>query len=349
MDLPKLSEMDVKGKSVLLRLDLDISEDTSRIKATEESLKFLVSNSARTIIIGHKGRPNGVQDDSLSLRNLVKILSSVAGKDVKFINNIVGEEAKKEGEKLEEGGLMMLENLRFDPREGKNDPGFARELAALGELYVNEAFAVSHRAHTSIAALPIQFKSKSKSSVAAGFRFIKEIENLDRVLEGARPPKIVIVSGIKKDKVEMAKALTEKFDKVLVAGRLPEYMGDNTVSVRSLDGYDKLLIANLIMDKEDITIHSVERFKVEIASAGTVVLAGVPGRYEDEGHRQGTKEIFEAVAASSAFKVAGGGDTLAAIDMFDLADKFDWISVGGGAMLEFLAKGTLPGIEALIE
>jgi phosphoglycerate kinase len=109
------------------------------------------------------------------------------------------------------------------------------------------------------------------------------------------------------------------------------------------------MIANLIMDKEDITLNSIDRFKDEIAKAGTIILAGVLGKYEDAGHTQGTKEIFQAVAASSAFKIAGGGDTEAALAMFGLTDKFDWVSVGGGAMLEFLAKGTLPGIEALLE
>jgi 3-phosphoglycerate kinase len=343
MDLPKLSELNVNGKSVVLRLDLDVSGDISRIKATKQTLNFLVSNSAKTAIIGHKGRPQSAQDTNLSLGPLTKEISEIAGREVRFVNDIVGNEAKNEVGKLEAGGLLMLENLRFDPREEQNDQGFARELATLGEVYVNEAFAVSHRVHASIVGVP-KFLPH-----AAGFRFVKEIENLGLVLEGAKSPRIVIVSGIKKDKVEMAKTLTQKFDKVLVAGRLPEYMGDNTVSVRSLDKADKLLVANLIMDKEDITIHSVERFKEEIAKAGTIVLAGVPGRYEDKGHRQGTKEIFEAVASSDAYKVAGGGDTLAAIDMFKLASKFDWISVGGGAMLEFLAKGTLPGIEALLE
>jgi phosphoglycerate kinase len=132
----------------------------------------------------------------------------------------------------------------------------------------------------------------------------------------------------------------------LVGGRLPEYFGDNGLeSVRLQNG--KLVIGNLNMDKGDITLHTIERFKEEIGRAGTIVLAGVLGKYEDEGHRQGTKEIFEAVANSGAYKVAGGGDTEAALTIFNLTDKFDWISVGGGAMLEFLAKGTLPGIQAL--
>jgi phosphoglycerate kinase len=343
MNLPKLSEANIRGKKVLLRLDLDVSEDISRVKAAEETLKFLIENLAKTIIFGHKGRPGGVKDEKLSLEKMTEPLSQISGRGVDFSPDIIGISAEKKISELKEGALVLLENLRFDPGEEKNDQVFSEKLAFMAEYYVNEAFAVSHREHASIVGVPRHLPH------AAGIRFVKEIEKLDKVLADSRFPRIVIISGVKEDKVAMAKSLTDKFDKVLVAGRLPEYMGDNTVSIRSLEASAQLIVANLIMDKEDITIHSIERFKTEIDKAKTIVLAGVPGKYEDEGHRQGTKEIFEAVAASGAYKVAGGGDTHVAINMFGLKDKFDWISVGGGAMLEYFSKGTLPGIEALIE
>ncbi|MCX6705309.1 MAG: phosphoglycerate kinase, partial [Candidatus Woesebacteria bacterium] len=183
---------------------------------------------------------------------------------------------------------------------------------------------------------------------AVGFRFAKEVENLSKVFENPAHPLLFIVGGSKKDKLDYIKSLESLSDKILVGGRLPEYYGDLALeSVRNRGEQDKLIIANLVQDKEDITLNSIERFEKEIEKAKTIVLAGPMGKYEEEGHRQGTERVFKAVAGSSTFKVAGGGDTERAISELAISDKFDWISVGGGAMLEFLAKRTLPGIEAL--
>lgn len=351
MNLPELESAKISGKKVLVRLDLDISEGgETRLKSSVSTLNFLAENKAKTIIIGHKGRPGEVVSQSLSLSETAEKLGELLNKKIKFVYDIVGAEAKEESDKLQMGEFMMLENLRFDSREEVGDEEFARELASLADYYVNEAFAVSHREHASIVALPLQFKSKSKNSVAAGFRFVKEVENLSKVLENPQKPTLAIISGIKEDKIQMAKDLAKTFDKVLVGGRLPEYFGDEALeSVKLKAKSEKLLVGNLTQDKEDITVNTIDVFKGEIKKAGTIVLAGVLGKYEDAGHLHGTKEIFEAVANSSAFKVAGGGDTEAAISLLELRNKFDWISVGGGAMLEFLAKGTLPGIEALLK
>lgn len=320
MNLPKLSEENVKGKSVLLRLDLDVGIDTSRIESAKETLNFLVENSAKTIIIGHKGRPNGVKVNSLSLEGLIPVLSKLIGKEVIFDG---------------EGEVILKENLRFDPGEETNDEGFAKSLASLADFYVNEAFAVSHRSHASIVGVPKYLPH------APGFRFIEEVANLSKVTESPKRPVVVLISGIKEDKVEMAKELAEKVDKVLVGGKLPKYFGERNPNP------EKLMIADLTFDGFDITLNSSERFKAEIAKAGIIVLAGVLGKYEEEGYRQGTIDVFRAVSQASAYKIAGGGDTEAALTMLGLTSKFDWISVGGGAMLEFLASGTLPGIEAL--
>ncbi len=320
MVLPKLSEEKVKGKSVLLRLDLDVGIDTSRIESAKETLNFLVENSAKTIIIGHKGRPEGTRVESLSLRGLIPVLSNLIGQEVIF-----------EGE----GNIVLKENLRFDPGEEKNDETFAKELASLGQFYVNEAFAVSHRPHASIIGVPKYLPH------AAGLRFIEEVANLSKVIKSPKRPVIVLISGVKEDKVGMAKELAEKVDKVLVGGKLPKYFGDVNPNPK------KIMLGDLTFDGADITLNSCQRFKAEIAKAKTIVLAGVLGKYEEEGCRQGTKEVFRAVSQASAYKVAGGGDTEAVLSMLGLTSKFDWISVGGGAMLEFLSKGTLPGIEAL--
>ena len=153
-----------------------------------------------------------------------------------------------------------------------------------------------------------------------------------------------IVGGSKKDKLDYIENLKFIADKILVGGRLPDYLQDTRYSI--LD--TKIIVANLLPDKEDMTINSIEKFEEEIGKAGTIVLAGPMGKYEDKGHRQGTERIFKAVANSNAFKITGGGDSLSVISIYNLKNKFDWVSVGGGAMLEFLAKRTLPGIEALL-
>ncbi|KKQ92651.1 MAG: Phosphoglycerate kinase [Candidatus Woesebacteria bacterium GW2011_GWA2_40_7] len=316
MDLPKLTKLDVSGKRVLLRLDLDTSPDPNdlRIKASEETLNYLKEKGAEIIILAHRGRPDGKVDEGLSLAPFQPIFDKWRAK--------------------------VEENLRFDAGEEKNDLEYAKKLASLGDVYVNEAFGSSHREHASIVGLPKLLPH------AAGFHFSKEIENLRRVMENPERPVVIIISGIKKDKVNMIGPLSEIADKVLVGGRLPEFLGDSALeSVRSQNG--KVIIGNLVMDKEDITLNTIDRFIKEIKLAKTIVLAGVLGKYEDEGHRMGTEKVFSAVADSNTFKIVGGGDSLEAVRIYHLEDKFSWISVGGGAMLEFLSKKTLPGIEAM--
>lgn len=337
MNLPKLTDFDVSGKRVLVRLDLDVDDDYSRLEFAEETLDFLVGNMAKTIIIGHKGRPEGEKIPELSLAPLAAVLGGVVGERVNFFHDVTGYEVKKKVEALSEGEILLLENLRFEKGEEENDEGFAKNLADLGEIYVNEAFAVSHRPHTSIVGVP-RFLPH-----AAGFRFVSEVETLRKVLETPQRPVVLVIGGIKEDKVEYIKNFTRTADKILVGGRLPIYFGEENPDP------DKVIMAKLTPDTEDITLNTIERFKEEIAKAGTIVVAGVQGKYEDEGHRQGTLEVFNAIAASKAFRIAGGGDAEAAITEFGLNSTFDWISVGGGAMLEFLTKGTLPGIEALKE
>jgi phosphoglycerate kinase len=323
MNLPKITEIDVigkhslplRGKKVLLRLDLDTNPDPNdlRVKSSFETLDYLKDKASEIIILSHKGRPDGIIDEKLSLKPFQPI--------------------------FDKWGASVYENLRFDDGEEKNDLEFAKKLASMGDIYINDAFASSHRNHASIVGLPKLLPH------FAGFHLAREIENLSKVFDPIRPL-VILISGVKKDKLEMIEPLSNLADKVLVGGRLPDFLGDNTLSVRSQNG--KVIIGNLSMDKEDITVNTIEKFKEEIAKAKTIVLAGVLGKYEDEGHSQGTKSIFDAVGDSSAFKIVGGGDSLIAITKYNLLEKFDWISVGGGASLEFLTNKTLPGIEALL-
>lgn len=318
MNLPNLQSLNVTGKRVLLRLDLDVKEndfEDLRIKAATETLDYLKGKASEIIILGHRGRPGGKFDETLSLKPFEEYFSK--------------------------WGARVEENLRFNEGEEKNGLEFAKKLASLGEVYINDAFASSHREHASIVGIPKILPS------CFGIHFIKEVENLSKIFEPERPL-IILISGVKEDKVRMIEPLSKLADKVLVGGRLPEYLGDEgLVSVRLQDERKKVVVGNLIMDKEDITLNTIDRFSQEVLKAKTILLAGVLGKYEDEGHSQGTEKVFRAVANSAAFKIAGGGDTINAINRYKLESKFDWISVGGGATLEFLISGTLPGIKVL--
>jgi len=318
---PKLNDLDVSNKKVLLRADLDIDiGENYRLEALLPTLKYLSSKSAKIIIIGHRGRPQGKIVDELKMKP-------------------VEEELRKIATGIE---FEILENLRFDSREEANNLEYAKKLASLGDCYVNESFANSHRDAASITTLPTLLPH------AAGIRFVEEVNNLSKVFDNPKRPVLFVVGGSKKDKLGYIEALKKIADKILVGGRLPEYYGDRALESVRMGGEDKLVIANLIMDKEDITIHSIEKFEEEIKKAGTIVLAGPMGKYEDGGHRQGTERVFKAVSDSNSFRVVGGGDSLSILSIYNLKNKFDWVSVGGGAMLEFLAKRTLPGIEALL-
>lgn len=335
MRLPKLENLNFSGKKVLVRTDLDVERGDFRLEVLMSTLKYLIGKQAKVILLGHRGRPKGQIDGKLSLAPVAERLGKLLGQETKFVYDLVGEEARRETDALGPGKVMMLENLRFDSREEENDSGFAKALAGLGDFYVNEAFANSHRQHASIVSLPRLLPH------AAGPRFIKEVENLSQVLKNPKRPLVVIIGGAKRDKLDYIKAFKKFADRILVGGRLPDYLGDE-------DKDEKVVFARLVPDKEDITANSVERFEDEIKRAGTIVLAGPVGKYEEKSHIFGTRRVFEAVASSSAFKVAGGRETQKALSIFNLENKFDWISVGGGAMLEFLAKRTLPGIRALL-
>ncbi len=350
---PRLENIDLTGKKVVVRADLDVGDDLAetdveKLKTIIPTINYLLEKNNSIILIGHRGRPelNGLpfsdyrntdERKKLSLRPVAEKLSELINRQIKFVADIAGDGAKEMARNLNNGEILMLENLRFDPREEGNDHEFVLALASMGEAYINEAFSASHRNHASIVGLPKILLH------AAGVHFSSEIENLSRILNNPKNPVIFIISGLKEDKLSFISDFEKMADKILIGGRLPEYH-ETLERLKS----DKLIVARLLPDKEDITIHSIENFEKEIEKAGTIVLSGPIGMFEDEGHRMGTKRILDAITNNvDAFKVAGGGDTEQAIKLFGLTDKFDWVSVGGGASLEFLAKGTLAGIDAL--
>src|SRR3989304_5467339 len=337
MLIPRLETQDLFGKKVLIRLDLDVGSEDFRILAARTTIDYLISSDAKLIIIGHLGRPMGKHVSSLSLGNVAQRLRKLLSHELDFIHEISTFAVKERVDKLVEGQVVLLENLRFDPQEEGNGDEFAKNLASIADLYVNEAFAVSHRTHASIVGVPKYLPH------VAGIRFFQEVDNLSKVIENPIRPVVVVISGLKEDKVSYIESFKGFADKILVGGRLPDFVAEEK------KGSDpKVIYAKLNPDREDITVHSIEAFESEISKAKTIVLAGPIGKFEDPGHRLGTERVFSAVARASAFKVAGGGETHKAISTFGLQSYFNWLSVGGGATLEFLAKGTLPGIEALI-
>lgn len=317
MNLPSLRDLDFEGKDVLLRADLDIDMDLGkedlRIKTLLPTLEYLNQKAKSITIIAHKGRPGGEKKEEFSLKPVADLIKDLVG-----------------SEKLE-----VMENLRFNSGEEQNDEAFANTISQGKDVYVNEAFASSHREHASIVTIPRLLPH------AAGLHFEKEVENLMKVLDNPQKPVVAILGGVKEDKVKYVEEFKSFADMILVGGRLPDYMDEDYK-------HEKVMVGRLNQDKEDLTLHTVENFEAEIAKAGTLVLAGPMSKYEEEGHLLGTKRVFEAIAASSAFKVAGGGDTYAALARLSLENKLDWISVGGGSTLDFLSNGTLPGIDALL-
>jgi 3-phosphoglycerate kinase len=349
MNLPTPKNLNLKNKKVFLRLDLDVNTENNivlndnRLESSLETINYCIQNAYKVILAGHRDRPEGKYDSTKSTHSLIKYLSE------KLESPIIPLEFKPFLEDFHfiydfyinhNDGIFLLENLRFWTGEETNAEIFNQTLSGFVDVYINEAFATSHRKHASVYGLPQLMKSQGKE-VAFGFRFRDEISNLSRVFENTNPPRIIIVSGVKQDKLDHLEGLKKHFDKILLAGRLPEFLPENFED-------EKVIVAKLIPDKNDITVNSMKSFAQEIKNAASIVLSGPPGKYEEEGHDQGTLTVFDAIKHNTnAFKVAGGGDTEAALKKFDFKEIFDWISTGGGAMLEYLSSGTLPSLEVL--
>lgn len=318
--IPVVTNVDLQGKRVIVRADLEVASEVEReIKESSRGMvvldlvEYLLSKEPEEIkVIGHKGN---------------EILQQM----------------------LEGMGRVSVDgNLRADLREEANDQGLAREWALGFDVYVNEAFGTSHRKHVSIDALPREMRSQGKI-VCAGRRFEKEITMLNKVYENDGRKTLVVGGSKAKDKWERVIQLASKFDSVLVGGKLPLEVPNTGFQIQN-----NVVLGRLLENALDIDEETIRAFKEEVAKAAVVVVAGPMGLYENQvsdlGHSKyfgGTYEVFKSIAEGRAFKVAGGGNTEAAIARFGFGDKFDWISVGGGAMLQFLAQGSLVGLDAL--
>ncbi len=343
-----LEDFDFAKKRVLVRCDFDVplSEegeilDDFRIRQTLPTIGYLMENNAKVILIGHLGRPEGKVVERLRSNPIAKRLGELLGRSVTKLNDCVGPEVEKTIGEIQSGEIFVLENLRFHKEEEENDEEFVKELAGLGDFYVNNAFANSHRNHASMTGVSKYLPS------AAGLALVKEIEILSGLMENPKRPLVVIIGGAKVEetKLKVIDRFSETAETFLVGGLVAKEIKEKKLK---LNRPEKIVWpVDEIGGGKDIGPKTVELFKKKISVAKTIFWNGPLGMIEKEEFSRGTKGIAEAIVGSCAFSVVGGGETVEFINKIGLTDKFNHISTGGGAMLEFLSGEKLPGIEAL--
>lgn len=393
MNKKTVKDIDVKGKKVLVRCDFNVPQDENgaitdnrRIVSAIPTIQYLLDNGARVILCSHLGRPKGEVKPELTLAPVAAELSKLLGKEVKLAKDIVGEDAKKLASELKEGEVMLLENVRYDAREEKNDPAFSKELASLAEVFVNDAFGTAHRAHSSTTGVADYLPAVS------GFLIEKELNFMGSVLENPTRPFVAILGGKKvSDKIGVIDSLLEKVDTLMIGGGMAytffKSMGYNVGN--SICELDKLDLAKELMEKAkakgvklllpvdtklgkefskdtesktvkyteipdgwegfDIGAETIAIYEKELENAKTVLWNGPLGLFEFDQFAIGTNAIANKLANIDATVIIGGGDSAAAVEKAGLSDKMAHVSTGGGASLEFLEGKALPGIECLLD
>lgn len=386
-----ISDDALLGKRVLVRVDFNVPldkerriTDDARIKASLPTINYLIDKKAKVILMSHLGRPEGEYNPMFSLDVVAERLAELLDKEVIFLSDCIGSEVRKKVSNLSDGDVVLLENLRFHKEEKKNDESFARELASLGDIYVNDAFAASHRKHASVVGVAKFLPSY------AGFLVSKEIEVLSSLLENPKTPFMAILGGAKvSDKIGVIKNLMNKVATVLIGGGMSYTflksqgyeIGDSLLEEEKIKVAQEILkdaekrgvrillpIDIVVADKfsedanteivdakkipggwmgMDIGPKTIDFFKKELEKAKTVFWNGPLGVFEMKKFANGTNSIAEFLGELNAVTVIGGGDSASAVRKAGVADKMTHISTGGGASLEFLEKGSLPGIEVL--
>ncbi len=392
MNKKTVRDIDLKDKKVIVRCDFNVPldengkiTDNRRIVGALDTIKYLLEQNAKIILVSHLGRPKGEVKPEFSLKPVAEELSRLLGKDVKLASDIIGESAKTLTSNMKSGDIVLLENIRFDAREEKNDLEFAKQLASMAEIYVNDAFGTAHRAHSSTAGIAQYLPAVS------GFLMEKELNFLGTALENPERPFVAILGGAKvSDKIAVIDNLLNKVNSLIIGGAMAntfiKAMGYNVGN--SLCETDKIDLANELIEKAklkniklilpidakigkefnkdteskivdinnvpegwsifDIGPKTIELYKKELENAKTIVWNGPVGLFEFDQFAIGTNSVAEILASlDNATTIIGGGDSAAAVEKSGLADKMTHISTGGGASLEFLEGKKLPGVECL--
>ncbi len=391
-DIKTIDELDPAGKRVLVRVDFNVPikdgsvTDDTRIRAALPTIRSLVERGARVILASHRGRPDGTGfQEEFTLRPAALRLAELLGQPVAFSSDTVGEDARAKAEALDDGQVLLLENLRFDKREKKNDPAFASELASLADAYVNDAFGAAHRAHASTAGIAQLLPAY------AGYLMEREVATLTGMLEDPKRPFVAILGGSKvSDKIKVIDALMDKCDTLIIGGGMcfTFLLAQGKSVGASLKEDDWVERAGAMMDKAaacgcklllpvdvvaadafsndartetvsvdaipddmmglDIGPETAKLYGDAVAGAATVFWNGPMGVFEMPAFEAGTKAVAQAVADNKrADTIIGGGDSVAAVNQFGLADEMTFISTGGGASMELVQGEALPGVEAL--
>lgn len=391
MKLRTIQGVNVRDKNVIVRVDFNVPLDENgnvaddfRIRAALPTIQYLIDNGAKIILISHLGRPKGKRDSKYSLVGVAKRLAELLHKEVLFAPDVIGDEVELAVSGLRPGDVLLCENVRFHEEEEKNDAEFAKKIAAMGELYVNDAFSASHRAHATVEAITKFLPSY------AGFLMEKEVNYLSMLTENPNRPYYLVLGGAKvSDKVALLQNLLPKVDGMVIGGAMVftfwKAQGKETgksIVESDLVDFAKELMKNaseqgkeivlardfLVSDesKENVTVKniddfgpgdigydigptSVSDFKNTLAKAKTVFWNGPLGLFEDPKFAEGTLQVGQFLADFAGTVVVGGGDTANAVREMGLFEKFDHVSTGGGASLEFLEGKVLPGIAPLVE
>lgn len=390
-----IRDIELKGKRVLIRCDFNVPLDSNqnitddtRIRAALPTLEYMVTHGAKVVVMSHLGRPKGKAAAEFSLAPVAVRLAELLGKQVEFADSdvVVDDSVKEKVAALKDGDVLLLQNVRFRKEETDNEPGFAKELASLGDVFVQEAFGTAHRAHASTAGVADYLLCVS------GFLIEKEVKFLGSALQNPQRPFVAIMGGAKVgDKIKVIENLLTKVDTLIIGGGMSYtfYKAMGLEIGTSILDADNIDLAKMLLEKAtslnvklllpvdivcadkfsndakyqtysrdqipsdmmglDIGEETIKLYSEEIAKAKTVVWNGPMGVFEMENFAKGTKAIAEALATSDATTIIGGGDSAAAVEQFGLADKMSHISTGGGASLEFLEGKILPGISIIEE
>lgn len=383
-----LKSFKVANKKVLVRCDFNVPldengkiKDDNRIKQAIPTIEYLIRHKAKVILMSHMGDPKGAVVENLRLGPVKERLSKYLDSPVFMAADCIGEEVEEDAKEMEPGDVLLLENLRFHTEEEENDPEFAKKLARLGDIYINDAFGCSHRAHASISLIPKYLAS------GAGLLLEKEITVLNRAIKNPWRPLVAIMGGVKiGTKIKLIKRLLEISDHLIIGGDIANTIlivknlcvgrpwptdaiakevqrldltstklhlpVDAVVSADKTGKACTRISAPAKVRKDELLLdigpESINIFGKIIKEAKMIIFAGPMGLFEEPAFERGTKEIAEVVARNhKAYKIAGGGDTVFALTKYGLTDKFDYVSTGGGAMLSFLADEKLPGLTAL--